>query len=63
MVRFWLEKIGLLVIFMWWREWWLVKEEWNLTYRQMEEARGRADELNTYAAQRLLAREEDDIGP
>ncbi len=54
MIRFWIEKIILISIFIRWKEWSLAREEWNVTYRQMQEARSRAEEINRSAAERLL---------
>ena len=52
--KFYLDKINMLAHFIWWREWELVREEWNLTYEEMLDAEARSDEICQEAAERLL---------
>ncbi len=54
MITFWIDKFRLLAVFIWWREWGLVREEWNLTYLEMQEAQERVDEISRDAEERLL---------
>lgn len=52
--QFYLDKINMLAHFIWWREWGLVRDEWNLTYEQRLDAKRRSDEICREAAERLL---------
>jgi hypothetical protein len=55
-IKFYFEKIHFLLYFIWRRNWGLVRDEWNLTYEQLAEAEGRSDEICREAAERVLAR-------
>lgn len=54
-LRFYLQTINLLAHFIWWGEWQLVRDEWNLTYKEYTDAESRSDEIVREAAERLLA--------
>lgn len=51
--KFCIEKIKFLVAFIWWREWELVKEEWNRTYKDSLDSKARWPEIEKEAIDRL----------
>lgn len=51
--KFYLNKADMLLHFIWWWEWALVREEWNLTYEGMLEAQSRSDKICREAEERL----------
>ncbi len=53
-LKFWLEKFKFMIIFAWWREWWLVSSEWNITYAQMQEAEANSEQICKEAVERIL---------
>jgi hypothetical protein len=53
-VGFYFGKAKMLIAFTWWREWQLVKDEWNLTYAQYKDAESRIEEISREAVARLL---------
>ena len=53
-LKFYIDKIGFLAAFIWYRHWKLVKAEWNLTYKEMKEAEARLPEIEREAIERLL---------
>jgi hypothetical protein len=54
-LKFYLDKASYLTLFIWWREWELVRDEWNLTYRDALEAEARADETDWVAFNKLVS--------
>jgi len=53
-IKFYLGKINLLAHFIWWRKWKLVRDEWNMTYEELEDAKKRLPEIEQEAIERLL---------
>lgn len=52
--RFYFEKIRFLVAFIWGRDWKLLQDEWNLTYKEAKESEKRFAEIEERALARLL---------
>ena len=52
--RFYVDKAHFLIAFIWWRNWRLVKDEWNVTYAQRLDTEAHSDEICREAAERLL---------
>ncbi len=55
MIRFWLRKVQLMCIFAVHKHWALVREEWKLTKKDLDDALAREEEINQGATERLLA--------
>jgi len=53
-LKFYLDKANMLAHFIWWREWKLVRDEWNMTYEELMEAHARFPEIERRALERLL---------
>ncbi len=53
-LQFYIEKIGFLAAFIWYRHWKLFKAEWNLTYKDAKDAEARLPEIEKEALERLL---------
>ena len=49
-----LQKIQFMCVFAWWRNWALVREEWKLTKKDLDDAKARSEEINRRAAEQLL---------
>ena len=54
MIRFWLQKIQFMCYFAAHRDWALVRAEWKLTKKDLDEAKARSEEINREATERLL---------
>ncbi len=52
-LKFYVEKADMLFHFIWWRNWKLVRDEWNMTYGELEEARKNLPEIERKALERL----------
>lgn len=52
-LRFYIDKLKFLTIFIWLREWKLVKCEWDMTYSDWIDAQNRWEEINKEAVRRL----------
>ncbi len=55
-LRFYISKAGFLIAFIWWREWELARDEWNITYEELQEAEARLPEIEREIIERLLGR-------
>lgn len=53
-LTFWKDKLHLMWAFAWMREWKLLREEWRMTYQEMQEAEANFEETNREAVARLL---------
>lgn len=53
-LKFYIEKIGFLAAFIWWWRWALVRDEWNLTHKQLEDAEARIPDIEREALERIL---------
>jgi len=53
-LKFYLDKAYFLTCFIWWRDWKLVRDEWNMSYGEMEEARKNFPEIERKALERLI---------
>lgn len=53
-LRFYISKAGFLIAFIWWREWELARDEWNITYEELQEAEARLPEIEREIIERLL---------
>lgn len=53
-LKFYIEKAHFLAAFIWWRDWKLVRDEWNMTYKEREEARENFPETERKALDRLI---------
>ncbi len=54
MSRFWMKKLKFMCVFAAHGNWALVREEWKLTKKDLDDARARSEEINREAAERLL---------
>lgn len=54
MLRFWLQKLKFMCIFASSGHWGLVRAEWKLTKKGLDDAKSRSEEINREAADRLL---------
>ena len=53
---FYISKAGFLIAFVWWREWKLVRDEWNMAYEELQEAKAHLPETERKIIERLLRR-------
>ena len=53
MIRFWLKKLQFMAYFAWHREWPLLREEWKLTKKELDEAEVSFQIYNKIAVRRL----------
>jgi hypothetical protein len=53
-IKFYLGKIKFLFHFIRWREWELVKDEWGMTYEELEDAKKRLPGIKKAALLRIL---------
>jgi hypothetical protein len=53
-LKFWIEKFKFMSYFAWHREWMLVKEEWKVTYSQMQSTQADSYRLYRESCARIL---------
>ncbi len=61
--KFYIMKARFLAAFIWGCEWGLVRDEWNMTYGELEEAMEAADKIMLAAIERILQATEEEECP